>query len=58
MATCLMGEKLVDGGGRVLRGATPVVSDGPYDEAVSFLSDSSHLAFGSIEIREIEALPA
>lgn len=72
----LLGEKLVDGSGRMLRGQSPVVSDGPYaeareivggayviqaknyDEAVSLLSDSPHLAFGSIEIREIEELPA
>lgn len=72
----LMGEKLIDGAGKVIRGTTPVVSDGPYaeareiiggayviqatsyDEVVSFLSDSPHLAFGSIEIREIEELPA
>jgi len=71
----LMGEKLVDGGGKVVRGAAPVVSDGPYaeareivggayvlqatnyDEAVALMSDSPHLAFGSIEIREIEELP-
>jgi hypothetical protein len=71
----LMGEKLVDGSGKVARGAAPVVSDGPYaegreivggayvlqaanyDEAVSIMSDSPHLAFGSIEIREIEELP-
>ena len=70
----LMGEKLVDGTGKVARGASPVVSEGPYaeareivggayvlqardfDEAVSIMSDSPHLAFGSIEIREIEEL--
>lgn len=72
----LMGEKLIDGTGKVLRGASAVVSDGPYAEAreiiggayviqaknyddiVALLSDSPHLAFGSIEIREIEELPA
>jgi hypothetical protein len=72
----VLGEKLVDGSGRVARGAGPVVSDGPYaeareivggayilqadsyDQAVAIMSDSPHLAFGSIEIREIEELPA
>ncbi len=29
----VMGEKLVDGSGRVARGAAAVVSDGPYAEA-------------------------
>ena len=70
----LMGEKLVDGTGKVARGASPVVSEGPYaeareivggayvlqardfDGAVSIMCDSPHLAFGSIEIREIEEL--
>lgn len=70
----VMGEKLVDGSGRVLRGATAVSSDGPfaesreivggayvltaadYNEAVRLLSDSPHLQFGSIEIRQIEEL--
>ncbi len=72
----VMGEKLVDGTGRVVRGAGPVVTDGPYAEsrelvggvyvlqaadyaeAVRIMSDSPHLAFGSIEVREIEDLPA
>lgn len=71
----VLGEKLIDGSGKVARGAAAVVSDGPYaeareivggvyvlqakdyDEAVSIMSDSPHLAFGSIEIREIEELP-
>ena len=70
-----LGDKLVDGSGRVIRGASPMVSDGPfvesreivggvyvlaardYDEAVALLSDSPHLTFSSIEIREIEELP-
>jgi hypothetical protein len=68
----LMGGKLVDGAGRVMRGATPVISDGPfvetreivggayllqardYDEATALLADSPHLAFGSIEVRQID----
>lgn len=72
----LLGEKLVDGSGRVTRGTAATVTDGPYaesrevvggvyiiqaasyDEVVRFMSDSPHLAFGSIEIRQIEELPA
>ncbi len=70
----IMGEKLVDGTGRVLRGVSPVSSDGPfaesreivggvyilqahdYEQARQLLSDSPHLRFGSIEIRQIEEL--
>lgn len=72
----VLGEKLADGSGRVVRGTTPIVSDGPYaeareivggayildapdyDTAVRCMSDSPHLAFGSIEIRQIEELPS
>jgi hypothetical protein len=72
----VMGEKLVNGTGRVARGIAPVVTDGPYAEsrelvggvyvlqaadyaeAVHIMSDSPHLAFGSIEVREIENLSA
>lgn len=70
----LLGEKLIDGSGRVVRGASAMASDGPYaesreivggayilkadnyDQAVKFMSDSPHLAFGSVEIREIHEL--
>ncbi len=64
------GEKLEDGTGRVMRGAT--VSDGPYaeskeviggffvieakdyDHAVALSRDCPHLDFGTIEIRQVD----
>ena len=72
----VLGEKLTDGSGRVVRDPSAIVSDGPYaeareivggvyileapdyDTAVRYMSDSPHLAFGSIEVRQIEELPS
>ena len=42
---------------REIVGGVYVLAARDYDEAVALLSDSPHLRFGSIEIREIEELP-
>ncbi len=72
----MLGEKLRDGEGRVLKGQGKgaKVTDGPhseskeviggfwilqagsYQEAVKLASDSPHLQFGSLELREIEEM--